>query len=206
LLSGITHIITDHKKNYPATYVFKPLTVIIIIAAVFQYTSMDSYAILIIGGLILSLFGDIFLMLKQQKFIAGLSSFLLAHLVYIFAFYQALQSSVNWLTLSYFALPGLLYYGYLYGGLGKLKAPVFIYVCAIVLMAFFSFNAYLQNPSTAMLAAFIGALIFMVSDATLALNKFKVSFGAAQAIILSTYYTAQWAIAYSAFDVLHNLP
>ncbi len=198
-LSGIGHIICEYKKHYPLIYTLKPLTILLIIVAVGLHSPLNNYATVIIAGLSLSLLGDIFLMLRNQKFIAGLVSFLLAHLLYIYAFYLQLNEQLQWLHLLYFSLPGAAYYAYLYNGLGKLKIPVLVYVTAIVMMAFFSFEVYLSTGSVYALAAFVGAIIFMISDATLALNKFKQPFHAAQLIILSTYYVAQWAIAYSTF-------
>jgi uncharacterized membrane protein YhhN len=198
-LSGIGHIVCEYKKHYPLIYTLKPLTVLLIIVAVGLHSPLDNYATIIIAGLCLSLLGDIFLMLKNQKFIAGLVSFMLAHLLYIYAFYLQLNVQLQWLNLLYFSLPAAAYFAYLYNGLGKLKIPVLVYVTAIVMMAFFSFEVYLSSGSVYSLAAFVGAIIFMISDATLALNKFKQPFHAAQIVILSTYYFAQWAIAYSTF-------
>jgi uncharacterized membrane protein YhhN len=198
LLTGFGHIFWEYKKHYPLIYILKPLTILIIITSVIVLSPMDSYARLIIAGLVFSLFGDFFLMLRQQRFIAGLVSFLIAHFIYSYGFYQRLDIPLQWHYLLYFCVPALLYFAFLYSGLGKLKVPVLVYVSAIVLMTFLSLQVYLTEGTAFALAAFVGALIFMLSDATLALNKFKQPFKAAQLMILTTYYVAQWAIAYSA--------
>ncbi len=52
-------------------------------------------------------------------------------------------------------------------------------------------------PTLGTVLAAIGAILFMISDAVLALNKFKKSFFSAELIILTTYYTAQWLLAVS---------
>lgn len=201
LLSGSGHIFFDYKKNYKLTYILKPLTIAITMAAVLVFSTLNDYGLWILAGLGFSMLGDIFLMLKKQKFIPGLVSFLIAHILYVIGFYQLLDASPNLLHLVYFFVPGLAVFAFLYPGLGKLKLPVLIYVSAIMLMGFFSLEVYLNNPNGFTLSAFIGAMIFMVSDATLAVNKFRISFKAAQGIILSTYYVAQWFIAYSTFAV-----
>ena len=199
-LSGFAHIFFEYKKHYPAIYIFKPLTVLIIIFTVFSVFSdgdPNAYQQLIIAGLICSMFGDIFLMLRKQQFIAGLLSFLVAHIIYCVAFYQQLTTPLPWLSLIPLVLPAIIFYGYLYNGLAELKLPVLVYVSAIVIMAFLSLAVYLASGSSAALAAFIGAVVFMISDATLAFDKFKLSFHHAQRVILLTYYTAQWLIAWS---------
>ena len=45
--------------------------------------------------------------------------------------------------------------------------------------------------------AFLGAVLFVISDSVLALDRFRGEFGAARALTLSTYYAAQWLIASS---------
>ena len=198
-VSGFGHILFDYRKNYLLTYMLKPLTMLLIILAVLTHSDKGDYATLILAGLGFSLLGDVFLMLKNRQFVAGLASFLVAHLIYSYGFFSLITGPLPWLHLLFFLVPALAYYAWLYPGLGKLKLPVALYVAAIVMMGFFSLAVWLAAPSTLTFAAFIGAIIFMISDGTLALNKFRKPFAAAQLVILSTYYVAQWFIAWSTF-------
>jgi uncharacterized membrane protein YhhN len=45
--------------------------------------------------------------------------------------------------------------------------------------------------------ALVGAVLFTISDATLAWNRFRAPFAGAQAAVLGSYYLAQWFIALS---------
>lgn len=196
------HIYFDWQQNTLACYAFKPLTVICMIVYLGIGTFSDpiinqQYALIILAGLIFSLAGDCFLMLKPQKFIAGLISFLIAHIVYCIGFYQLIDGPLNIGALWIMLIPILGYYGFLYNGLGKLKIPVAIYVGAILTMTYLSFNVYQQHNTVIALLGFVGALFFMLSDSLLALNKFKLPFKLAQPAILSTYYLAQWLIVSS---------
>jgi len=56
---------------------------------------------------------------------------------------------------------------------------------------------YIQVGSTSSLLGLCGAVLFLISDGILAVNRFLRPFRAAQAIILSTYFVAQWLIALS---------
>ncbi|HBL54857.1 MAG TPA: hypothetical protein DDZ36_02925, partial [Deltaproteobacteria bacterium] len=42
-----------------------------------------------------------------------------------------------------------------------------------------------------------GASLFLLSDALLAWNRFRVEFKSAQLLVLGTYYAAQWALVLS---------
>ena len=52
-------------------------------------------------------------------------------------------------------------------------------------------------PTLGTFIAAIGAVLFMISDAVLALNKFRKPFISAELIILATYFTAQCLLAVS---------
>ena len=45
----------------------------------------------------------------------------------------------------------------------------------------------------------VGALLFILSDTTLALNKFRAPVPQRDLIIMSTYYAAQFLIAWSVY-------
>ena len=53
----------------------------------------------------------------------------------------------------------------------------------------------LELPQT--LFAACGAILFLISDALLAWNRFRMKFKSAQFLIMGTYYVAQWALAMS---------
>ncbi|MGH2728603.1 MAG: lysoplasmalogenase family protein, partial [Actinomycetota bacterium] len=74
-------------RSKRAEYLLKPATMIpLIIAAVVIDPERDAQRAWFIVALVLSLAGDVFLMLPHDLFIAGLGSFLLGHLAYIAGF------------------------------------------------------------------------------------------------------------------------
>jgi uncharacterized membrane protein YhhN len=70
-------------------------------------------------------------------------------------------------------------------------------VLAIVMMAYQAGERWLELSTLSTLLAFLGAVLFMFSDALLALNRFRKPFMGAQLAILGSYYAAQWLIAVS---------
>ncbi len=153
------------------------------------------YAIWI--GLAFSLVGDIFLMLPGHHFVKGLAAFLIAHICYIGAFYLPVRQVDITKTILIFIGLGLLVGRLIAPGLGKLKVPVFIYMLVIITMGWQAFTLWRLSPIPQAGLALIGALLFILSDSILAINRFRYKFYLAQACILSTYYLAQWLIARS---------
>jgi len=213
-LSGALHIYFDYKKNIKATYIFKPLVCALLMLLVYGLgqESVSNYRNLIFAGLLFSMFGDIFLMLKNEKFELGLASFFVAHLFYIVAFFQFIDVDKNIPWIYYFSLLIIasFVWAYLKDGVarvssGKLKVPVIAYITVIIIMVMsartwqiqaseFGFDGLTVSSAT---LAYIGALFFMASDLNLAINKFKKPYKAAQFVTLSTYYMAQILIALS---------
>jgi len=180
-------------------YLFKPLTTVLLLALALATPPYGAarYQLAVAIGLALSLVGDIFLMLPGDRFVPGLSSFLLAHLAYLVAFTtDVLFPAAPFLFLP-FAVFGLAILALLWRGLGRLKVPVALYVLVIVTMAGQAFGRawLLRNPAAALAAS--GAALFVASDTLLSLNRFRWPFSSAHALILGSYFLAQWLIAAS---------
>lgn len=199
LLSAALFVRAEYFGPRTQVYIFKPLTtILILLIALTADAPRDTfYQDAIVVGLLFSFAGDVFLMLPSDRFIAGLVSFLLAHIAYIGAF----ASNTQLLSAFWSPLPFLVYAIILLRVLlpraGKMRAPVLVYGIVITVMAWRACEQGLQLPNTKTLFAFIGAALFVISDSTLAVNRFVNKFHSAQAIILGTYFAAQWLIALS---------
>ncbi len=170
---------------------------IILLALCLTGNQYPDYRYAIIAGLIFSLAGDIFLMLPDDRFISGLVSFLMAHLAYIYAFTSGVGVGIT----AYIAFPvliiGGIMYRYLSPGLGRMKLPVLIYMVVILVMVWVAWERWDVMGENYRLSAPIGASSFVVSDALLAINRFRKPFNSARGWILFSYMIAQLLIALS---------
>lgn len=191
-----------NRGDRRGVYLFKPLTTVIILALTLLLgaPAHRSYQAAIALGLVFSLAGDVFLMLPGDRFVAGLAAFLLAQATYIAAFSLGTGLSFSQLPLALpFAAVGFGVLAYLWPKLGGLKAPVTVYVTVIVAMVW---RAAVRASSGAVppfsgYVALGGACTFLVSDSTLAINRFRRPLRDAEAAVLSTYWAAQFLIALS---------
>ena len=182
-----------------SVFIFKPLTIVLIISIVFlpKYPVSPFYRYMIAAGLVCSLIGDVFLMLPSDYFRSGLVSFLIAHLLYVAAFlFEGNRAVSLWA-----AVPLVIYGGLmltcLWRGLDKLKGPVIVYMLALLLMALIASSRFLITKQGGSLLAATGAILFVASDSILAVDKFRRGFRIAQLLILTTYFVAQCLIALS---------
>jgi uncharacterized membrane protein YhhN len=202
--SAASAIVAAYRGDRRGVYLFKPLTTILIVAAVLWiFTPADArYREWILLGLLFSLAGDVFLMLDEKRFLFGLASFLAAQLVYARAFTQGLgvdAAQLPWLApFAFYAVTVVIL---LWKGLpgATMRAAVVVYAAAIALMAWRA-AARLQEPIVPFASgafALAGACLFLASDAVLAANRFRKPFKLAEPVTLATYWAAQWLIAMS---------
>ncbi len=184
-------------------YIFKPLTTILIIAVAFigAGPSLSDYAALVLSAFVFALAGDVFLMLPKDRFIAGLISFLVSHLLLIVAFAVRGAGFTWWLMLLAF-LPGMAMYRLLLPHLGRMKVPVLFYVGVISAMVWMAWEGLLFLGGYGPAFSALGAVLFLFSDAALAWNRFRGGFRNADAIVLGTYYLSLFLIALSVSPAL----
>ncbi len=199
VLAATIAIIAEVRGWTVVHYLSKPLATLLIlwVAAAAAGPMALLYQRAIVAGLACSLLGDIFLMLPGDRFVPGLVCFLLAHLCFITAFTNGGHFRPDSIALIPFVLlaGGVLYW--LWPDLGALRLPVTVYVGVIVVMAWQAASRWRStSDGTAALAA-VGALLFVISDSSLAIQRFRGPFPFATPVVLGTYYAAQWLIASS---------
>ena len=148
-------------------------------------------------AMIFALFGDVFLLFTSDIFfIIGLCCFLGMQLLYAFIF--AKESSHNpkqlWFAIFGAGIAGITLITYIWSGLGILKVAVLVYCVAIISMIVTAVNRKQSLPGYSSVA--IGVMLFLISDAILAITKFKTSFNGSEYLIMSTYMAAQFLIVH----------
>ena len=204
-LSAALTIWGHYRAHRVVVYVCKPLTTALILAlAVIAATARtDRLAWAIVAGLTLSLAGDVLLMLPRDRFRAGLASFLAAHVCYLVAFTADARFGHPALPFILWAVVGAALLRVLWPVLkASLRAPVTVYVCVLLTMAAQAASRAAASQTGPALAAGIGAALFALSDALLAVDRFRSPFASARALVRITYFTGQWLIALSAFPTL----
>jgi uncharacterized membrane protein YhhN len=198
-LAGLLY--SEHVENPRLRWLFKPATSLLFVLTGLVAFTTDTYAWLILVGLVLGLVGDVCLIPKsQQWFLFGLVAFLLGHVAYTAAFF----SLANLLTAPrlVIALIGLFAGVVLVGlwpRLGAFRLPVLAYLLVISLMVVGSLAVYTDEalPRTFRRAVGLGALAFYFSDLAVALDRFGRMAWKNAYWGLPLYYLGQFALALS---------
>jgi uncharacterized membrane protein YhhN len=212
LILAIVDWFVVEKNLKSLDYFLKPAVMISLIIWLLQNGGFNDGMLWFVLGAVLSLAGDIFLMLPPNWFLAGLISFLLAHISYIVALNTSFPS-VTPAGVIIFILISLiswqLYIRLAKGidtrGSKKLKSPVMIYVIVISLMTFSAVLTFFREDWSLWSAALIsgGAALFFISDSILAWERFVVPISHGRLIRRVAYHLAQAGILVGA--ALHFL-
>lgn len=199
----IAEIACGYAGIWQGVYVLKPLIMLSLLFWSRQY--LKTYPWLWVG-MWFGLGGDIFLMIRgKDLFVAGLGSFLVMQICYIIAFSKTFSKNltqIRWRLALPFAIYGLIFLALLYQPITSnhknqgLWIPVVAYatcLCSMGIAAAFRKNLVSIGSYTWVL---IGAVLFILSDSTIAINKFLVNFQAASLLIMTTYAAAQWLIVW----------
>jgi uncharacterized membrane protein YhhN len=182
------------RGSKPVEYVCKPATLLALIAVAIALDPVhaDTRA-WFVAALVLSLLGDIFLMVPRDWFVAGLSAFLLGHLAYAVGL-NLHTDGLWWWAVPVVLIAALLAVRLVRGirrsGQDALVGPVIAYVVVISVM-----GGSAVASGNAMAAA--GALLFMASDSLIGETRFVRARPWGGVAIMVTYHLGQAGLVLS---------
>ena len=176
-LVSVIHLYHSWKDDGKKRKYTKPFLLPLILA--YYLAASPSPSIFLIGALVTSWLGDVLLIPKGNKwFVFGGLSFMLTHVLFIIVYAQYVDfSNILWAAV----IPAaLIYYGISVFTVYTLKpttpkmmlGPMIFYLLCNSTMNLFSLMQLITVQSKATVIAFIGALLFFISDCTLYLTRY----------------------------------
>lgn len=189
-LFAFSYVFAAMFTNYPLDFMHKALPALLLAGWLHHLKLRHGYVA--ISAMLFCAAGDIFLKLPlAHGFVAGLSAFLIGHLLFACFFYQW----AVWLPRKLIALVALIAVMLGIGALilpqtGQLLWPVSAYFLVITAMAI---TAIIATKKSLLLAG--GALTFMLSDVMIGVNKFIMPVPFEHLLIMLSYYLALYLLA-----------
>jgi uncharacterized membrane protein YhhN len=176
-LVSVIHLYHSWKDDSKKRKYTKPFLLPLILA--YYLAASPSPSIFLIGALVTSWLGDVLLIPKGNKwFVFGGLSFMLTHVLFIIVYAQYVDfCNILWAAV----IPAtLIYYGISVFTVYTLKpttpkmmlGPMIFYLLCNSTMNLFSLMQLITVQSKATVIAFIGALLFFISDCTLYLTRY----------------------------------
>lgn len=199
LVVSILNVVFSKKEDKIGIRYTKSVLMPLLIIFYLLSSSKPNY--LIAAALGLRFLGDIFLMRQDREnlLLKGLGAFFAGHIFYIAAFWGSsilIKSTPSWIyfcTLPYIAT-GLLYLDLLFPSIKSMKVPSLLYMIVVFLMSYMSLTRLTAVPFLSFLPAFLGSILFIVSDTMLLYELLSDCKKKDEHYIMSTYILAQFLI------------
>ncbi len=192
---SILDVIGVVLDNSMLQLIFKPLIMPSLI--LLYYLSSKRKNKWYITAMFFSFLGDVLLLDKSNMFLYGIAAFLITQLLYVIIISKELPHS-HWKTKLIASVPFLAFFiiliKVLKPGLGEFLLPVVIYGAAISIFGMVSLLNYMLRKDKSSLILLLGAVLFILSDSMIALNKFYEAWAIYGLAIMATYILAQYLI------------
>ncbi len=192
------------KQWFKLEIIAKPGVMISLFLWLWQSVGLDGSLLWFGAGILLSLVGDVLLMISLDKFfLGGLVAFLLAHIAYIVGFNIPIPA-MDFFGIVFAVMIGL-------GGAriirrildrlpatgqGQMRIPIILYstvISVMLLSAMMKLTDISWNANAAALVA-VGAFFFYLSDIILAWNKFVAPIQHGRIYNIAAYHLGQIAL------------
>lgn len=190
LVAAVVDWVAVRHRLQRVVYVAKPLTLVLLTATALALEPADpTVRTWFVVALVLSLAGDVFLMLPGDLFVPGLGSFLLAHVAYVVGLLVAGVELVGLGVGLVVVASALQFVGRrIVTGAARaepaLRPPVVAYMVVISAMLVCAFGTLLP-------LAIAGAVLFYASDALIGWGRFVEARDGADVAVMVTYHLGQ---------------
>ena len=185
-------------------WISKPAAMLALIAWFLSLGGWRMPLLLFAAGMLLSLLGDILLLLPDRYFLSGVAAFLLAHVCYIAVFLQG-PLPPPWLWLAPILLVGAVFAalvrrlraGLAASGQQAMFVPVLVYALVLSVMWAAALSTPMRPnwlPAAALLCS-LGGSLFFFSDAVLAFSRFVRPIRSSGLLVMVTYHSGQALLA-----------
>ena len=189
------------KKSRLLEYLAKPAVMVVLFLWLWTSTGLSGASLWFGLGILLSLTGDILLMVSLDRlFMAGLVAFLLAHLAYLIGFNIPIPQISAWgfFLAIMVGLGGMrtirrIIAALVANGQARMRTPIIIYGTVISLMllsAMMKLTDLTWNANAGVLVS-VGAFLFYVSDIILAWHKFVAPIQHGRIYNIGAYHLGQ---------------
>jgi len=168
-----------------------PMALIILLAKITRNVFSSTYKRIIVAGLFICMIADGVI----YWFLAGLITFFIGHIFFIFAFRHVSRKPVPIWAATLLLLYGATMAFWVAGS--QFSAGEFILAIAIIAYILIILTMGWTAIQTRIPLAISGALLFIFSDSVLAIDRFVYDIPYRDAFVMLSYYAAQFFIAVS---------
>ncbi|WP_159567033.1 lysoplasmalogenase [Budvicia diplopodorum] len=197
IFSGWIYIDAAYRGPQWQSWVFKPITMLLLLLWAWQTPEMTTFSYLILVGLLASLSADIIQMLPTERMLHTVGALFISHLLYTLYFANPLKLSFYWPPIAILFAVGVVVVLLMWNQLEDMRWPIATYFAMTLLMVWVAAESYLTQPGDMSFSQLAGSLLLLITNIIWLINRYRTSFKAANGIIAACYFLGHFMIVRS---------
>lgn len=197
LFSGWLYVDASYRGPQWQRWLFKPVTLLLMVGWAWQAPIVRPAEYLIIAGLVATLLGDALMLLPRQQMLYALGAFFLSHLLYTLSFATAMTMTLHWPAPLALVLIGAATLAAIWPQLDALRWPVCALLGVTLVMTWIATEQYLFRPDDKGFTLIVGSCLLLLANIVWFIKKFRRGFRADSAIVAACYFAGHFMIVRS---------
>lgn len=197
LFSGWLYVDASYRGPQWQRWVFKPVTLLLLVAWAWQAPSLRTTDYLILAGLVATLIGDALTLLPRQRMLYAIGAFFLSHLLYTISFAANMTMSFFWPIPVVLLIIGVLLIATIWTRLGDLRWPISTFIGMTLVMTWMAAEQYFFRPTDYSFSLMVGASLLLLANIVWFISHYRRRFRADSAIVAACYFAGHFMIVRS---------
>lgn len=199
LFSGWLYVDASYRGPQWQRWVFKPVTLLLLVALAWQSPTLTTTDYLIIFGLVATLAGDALMLLPRQQMLWALGAFFLSHLLYTISFAANMTVTFFWPIPLALLIIGALLIATIWTRLEDLRWPICTFIGMTLVMVWMAAEQYTFRPTDYTFTLVAGASLLLLANIIWFGTHFRRRFTADSAIVAACYFAGHFLIVRSLY-------
>lgn len=197
LFSSWLYVDASYRGPLWQRWVFKPVTLLLLLAWAWQAPVLKTTDYLILLGLLATLLGDALTLLPNKRMLYAIGTFFLSHLLYTLCFASQMTPSFFWPIPLALLIIGAALIATVWSRLEELRGPICTFIGMTILMVWLTAEQYFFRPTDYSFTLVAGAGLLLLANIVWLISKYRRRFNAAQAIVAACYFAGHFMIVRS---------
>ncbi|HGJ5897636.1 lysoplasmalogenase [Arsenophonus apicola] len=199
LFSGWLYIDAAYRGPQWQCWLFRPVTLLLLVFWAWSADITDTSGYLIIAGLFVMLMADGWQMLSSERLLPAIFLLSLSFLLYTISFALQMSFSFYLPLLAILLILSVIVLFIIWRPAGSLRAPVIFLLTMSFIMAWIAGEQYFGLAREHNFSIMIGAFLLFIANSIWLIANFRYPFKASKATITACYFIGQFLIVRSLY-------
>lgn len=197
--SGWLFVDASYRGPRWQRWLFKPLTLLLLLLLAWQAPVLNVYSYLILLGLAATLVADGLLLLPEERFLYAIGAFFLSNLLYTLSFASQMTLTFFWPLPVALIVIGAALLAVIWSRLAEMRWAVSLYIAMTLLMVWLAGEQYFARSTDLAFSLLCGTLLLLLGNIFWLTSRYRFKFRAADAIVAACYFGGHFLIVRSLY-------